>query len=496
MKKLPRLPNSLWLTRAAAGLAAVGASEGLQATPLIGPGDFSARQSDAHGRFDFAYDHVLGTSLDLQLETASRRDAQECERRVLAEIDRLENVLSIYRPTSEISRVKAGAPVESPALADVLAAYELWSARTGGALSANMSAVVSEWRDAARLGRTPESAALAAAFATPRALNVDALGKSYIVDRAVAVAREFAAGGLLNIGGDLRAWGDTAWMIDVANPLAPADNAPPLTRFPLRNAAVATSGGYARHFTVAGRHYSHLIDPRTQWPIARGRAATAVASDCVTANALATALCVLDASEGAKLARAFALDHLSFAADDNAGLSASGGFASLGGGTPSPLAADTPVAAADAWPTGYKANITVSLKSPEGFRIKRPYVAVWVENADHKLVRTLTVWGNGRYQTDLTKWWRAIDGNRFSAGSVTRATRYPGAYTVTWDGRDSRGQAVPQGDYTIWVEINREHGHHVWETVTVKCGADAVSGELHETAESDAGPVEYGPAGR
>ena len=63
--------------------------------------------------------------------------------------------------------------------------------------------------------------------------------------------------------------------------------------FPMR--AVATSGSYARGGTIAGRRYAHLSDPRTLSPgTDPTRAATAVAPDCLTANALSTAACVLD----------------------------------------------------------------------------------------------------------------------------------------------------------------------------------------------------------
>ncbi len=459
--------------------------------------DTSAQHETARAQFGFAYDGVLGTSLDAKLDAASARDAREGEQRLLAEIDRLEKILSPRDPASDFSRVRSGAPVESRELADVLAAYDLWSARTHGVLHANLAGVTALWRAAALTGREPNAAALAAAFAAPHSLAIDALGKAFIVDRAVAVAREFASAGLLNIGGDLRAWGDRPWMISVANPFDSADNAPPIAQFPLRDAAVATSGGYARNFTVGPRRYSHLIDPRTLRPLATDRAATVVAADCVSANALSTALCVLDDDDAAPLTREFALDHLRVGAANEMG--ASSGFGALAQAKFADEPSARPVATMDgAWPADYQVSIGISLKTAEGQgrRVKRPYVAVWVEDAEHRLVRTVTVWASeGRYLPDLTKWWRAIGGNRYEASSVTRATRYPGKYTVAWDGRDNRGQPVPQGDYTVIVEINREHGHHVWQAATVTCGGESASAEMPDTAETGAGTVAYGPRG-
>lgn len=496
MKPFRPAPLSRWIARVSPALVVVGIGEPANAaTSLVATGTAVSRHP-AGGDFGFAYDGVLGTSLDARLRTPRARDAREGERRILAEIDRLEKILSPRDPASEFNRVRAGGDLSSPELADVFAAYDTWSARTQGALHVNLAGVAALWRDATRLGVEPDPATLAAAFARPRAFAIDALGKAYVVDRAVAVAREFASSGWLNLGGDLRAWGEQSWMVDVANPFDAAENAPPLAQIPLRNAAIATSGGYARNFTVGARRYSHLIDPRTLRPLAIDRAASVVATDCVSANALATALCVLDATAAQPLAAALALDHLRVGAADDVG--ASRGFGTLRPAAPAKSLSEAAAVAASpsgSWPANYQLSVDISLKTPDGFRAKRPYVAVWVEDADHRVIRTITVWGTGKYQPDLTKWWRAIGGSRQTASAVSRATRYPGAYTVTWDGRDQRGQPVPQGDYTLCVEINREHGHHVSESTTITCGGEATTAELRDTAESETGAIAYGPRG-
>src|SRR5258706_15798311 len=120
------------------------------------------------------------------------------------------------------------------------------------------------------------------------------------MDGAGGVGGGVGGGGLLNMGGDIRAWGGGGWVVGVADPECPAENAPVRGTLVLREAAVATSGGYARYFTIGERRYSHLIDPRTLRPVEDVASATVVASDCVTANAMSTAACVLGAREGAR----------------------------------------------------------------------------------------------------------------------------------------------------------------------------------------------------
>ena len=498
--------------------------------------------------YTYARDDILGTSLDLIVCAARPGEAVRCQEAVLAEIERLRGILSTYDPASEISRVSQGLqPAVAPELRQLLADYDDWSVRTGGAVDARLANVMRLWREAARTGRVPAAAELRAALNASGALNVDALGKAAIIDRAVAVARRLVPAGLVNIGGDLRAWGDRTWQIGVADPLSPAENAPLLATFPLRDAAVATSGDYARPLVIADRSYSHLIDPRTLQPVADVRSATVVATDCVTANALAAALSVLGppGADGlADLGRA--LGHLMV---DRAGSLNRGGIFATAATLPdssaappptSPTAAppaSTPVtastaaapAAATAWPKGFQATVNVAIgvgsnpaARPGGPNIPggagvpggigvpggngapfggrggrggtRAYVAIWVEDADHKLVRTVSVLGSkDKYLGDLTTWVQIAGRPSPQSRSVTRASRPNGLYSVVWDGLDDHGKPVPKGIYTIKVELNREHGRHATVSAILPCDDKPHTADLAASVESDASTISYGP---
>jgi thiamine biosynthesis lipoprotein ApbE len=576
--KLPNPPHhrSISLAQAAAAglVTLVGAKDAL-ATPVTPMTTDTASPAQSRqaptGRFNFARDGVLGTSFDLTVHTVRPGEAELVEQAVLAEIDRLSTILSTYDPTSEISRVQLGAEIESPELRELLSAYETWAIRTGGALDARLARVKQLWRDAAQTGHAPDAAALRSALNAPSSLNVDALGKGYIIDRAVAVARRLAPAGLLDIGGDLRAWGDVNWLVGVADPFNPADNAAPLATFVLRDAAVATSGGYARYFNVAGARRSHLIDPRTLQPADGAASATVIAADCLTANALSTAAAVLGGAPGSALAKAQRA--LGFLLVSASGETHRSGLLATVAAPADPLArpaqptaapaasapsASTPTtgtaatASASAWPKDFQVTINVNIgvtpaaatsttpapaqpaaRGPGGPGAagpgvagpgaapgfpgapggrggpggrgfpggrgpgaqKRAYVAIWIEDAQHKLVRTLTVLGdNPRYVPELTAWYQAIGrADLRNVRSVTRATRANGLYTLTWDGLDNAGQPVAQGAYTLRVEINREHGRHTTSSTALTCDGQPHTFDLAATAESDASKVEYGP---
>jgi thiamine biosynthesis lipoprotein ApbE len=488
----------------------------------------------ALNQYDFGHEGILGTSMDLTVRAASRQEAEYCEQRVLAEIERLRAILSTYDPSSEINRVKAGAKIESPELAELLNAYQTWSDRTGGALSVNMAEIIRLWKDASATDTLPSDETIRAAQSAAKAWNVDALGKGFIIDRAVEIAQRYAPAGMLNIGGDIRVWGDTDWLIGIADPRNPSDNAPILGHFSLRNAAVATSGGYARYFNISGQRLSHIIDPRNGWPVSDVTSATIIADDCVTANAISTASSVLGADDAADLIEQFANGHLLVEANRR---TIRGGAIAMAETTPAGAAPSNanggattrPVDANATWPKDFQMTIKVAVKpntgvsgngaapaqdfgpgrggpggrgpgGPGGRRGgpgggRRPYVAVWVQDASGKAVRNIAVWGTDqRYIRELSFWWQAAaSASQQTLRAITRATRGAGEYALTWDGLNDAGKPVPQGEYTVVVELNREHGRHVKESVTLTCGADATSGKLKDTAESDASTVEYGP---
>ena len=106
---------------------------------MLGAPDLALERAATLREFAFAHEGVLGTSMDLVVQAPRARDAVECERRALAEIERLRAILSTYDAASEIRRVMAGGAVESAELAEVLDAYASWGTRSNGAIELNMA---------------------------------------------------------------------------------------------------------------------------------------------------------------------------------------------------------------------------------------------------------------------------------------------------------------------------------------------------------------------
>ena len=266
------------------------------------------------------YERILGTSLELHLQAEGEAVAQ-AEAAVLAEIDRLEALFSVYRPESELCRwqrtLGTAQPV-SPELLQVLAAAECWRRATGGAFHPAAAELERLWvseeprpevltagveRIKRPLWRLDSQAGTATRLQEV-ALTLNAIAKGYIVDRACAAAAAVPGvrSVLLNLGGDLRLQGPEPRVVGIADPACDAENAPPVSRIRLREGAVATSGGYRRGRRIGERWHSHLLDPRTGRPVEQIASASVVATAAMEADALATAFSVLAPEESLALA--------------------------------------------------------------------------------------------------------------------------------------------------------------------------------------------------
>src|SRR5262249_15867093 len=146
-----------------------------------------------------------------------------------------------------------------------------------------------------------------------------------------------------------------------------------------------------------------------------------------------------------------------------------------------------------AWPEDRVLTIGLELPKPTmsigGRGIRRPYVAVWIEDADGKPIRTLAVWGNGKWLATLANWWKTPKDSPGAA--VTRATRAPGKYAPRRDGKDDKGRLVNQGTYTIHIEAHREHGKHCLQTGKIACEGEDTKVTLDKNDETEATLVQY-----
>ncbi len=121
----------------------------------------------------------------------------------------------------------------------------------------------------------------------------------------------------------------------------------------------------------------------------------------------------------------------------------------------------------------YELLVNMELAQFEG-RFRRPFVAIWVEDAKKNTVRNLALWFNKpRWLPDLKVWYKSNYLNITNSGkdveSISSATRPPGKYTIKWDMRDDNGNPVPPGKYTVYIEAAREHGTYQLMKKEIDC---------------------------
>ena len=480
--------------------------------------------------FRFHYDHVLGTSMDVTVVARTEGAARAAAGIALDRIDRDAKILSGYDPQGEFSRwfATTNQPVRvSAELYEVLDLFDTWRARSGGALDASSEAVSRVWKRAASLKRLPTDGEVADAVGQVRqphwrldpiartATHLDAaplilnsFTKSYIIDRAVraALASGSTRAVVLNIGGDIVSRGGWTETVGVIDPMDSADNAAPLARLALRDRAVATSGSYRRGFDIGGRHYSHIVDPRTGRPTSQVIGATVVADRAADAGALATAFCVLAPEDSERLALNVPGAEFMIVLADGSRIH-SAGWRALAPGA-APLRMPSPVArvyaAEPARQADHELTVTVELaqglQSQGGARVERPYLGIWIEDKDKLPVRTLTVLyraNEARFLAELRAWYRA-DRLRALAegaeiiGSISGPTRSPGRYTFKWDMKDQQGKLVKPGVYTVNIEAAREHGtDQLMRQVVDVSGADTQVDVPIKGVEITAASVDY-----
>ncbi|MDQ7947214.1 MAG: DUF2271 domain-containing protein [Pedobacter sp.] len=435
------------------------------------------------------YENVLGTSLAFKFTSSSEQEAAKAEDAAMAEIDRLSSIFSAYEPNSEFSRwmkKDLNQPVKvSKELFEMLALFEQWKTRTGGALDAAAAVAGNLWSDAAKKHQLPSQTSLNVAVSamkqahytldpvaqtatrlTNAPLVMNTFAKSYIINRAAeaALSASKISAVVVNIGGDLVVKGDVTDLVNVTNPKASAENDAPIAHLLIRDKAVATSGNYRRGVQIGKHWYSHIIDPRTAKPVEGIISATVVASDATTAGALATAFNVLSVRESQALAAAFPGTEYLIVTSKGTVVESEGWKKLLDPTVNEEKAVEQPVLAGaeKPWDAKFELDINLELNAIAG-NGHRPFAAIWVEDANKAVVRNLALWYNKtKWIPDLRNWYR-INGESFKAdknnfASVTGATRSPGKYTIKWDGKNDKGAYVPQGKYTIIIETAKEHG--------------------------------------
>jgi thiamine biosynthesis lipoprotein len=284
---------------------------------------------------------LMTTHWEVAIATRDPAAAEAPITECFAEIARLESVLSEWKPDTEISHVNAAAgvaPVKvSPELIETLQVALDVGAMTEGGFDITFLPIGRLWKLKDPAPKLPDPAELAKAIALVdyrkvkldraagtafiekrgMAIGLGGIGQGIAVDRCSAILHRRGFDDFIVDGsGDLYVSGrkgTQGWMVGVAHPRIHGYQ---FARLSLTNRAITTAGDYERYAIIDGKHYHHIIDPKTGYPVEHTVSVTALASTTVLADALDTGLFVMGADRGLPLIEARAdLDALFVSAD-------------------------------------------------------------------------------------------------------------------------------------------------------------------------------------
>lgn len=262
------------------------------------------------------HEAIMGTNIDVEIwhDDATRGNAAIDA--VMAEMRRIDDLMSHYKPASELSQINAhafGAPVVvDPELFDLIKLATHFSEITEGAFDITYASVgyLYDYRKHVK----PTEAQIEAALPSVdwRNLLLDAqhhsvrfehkgmridlggIAKGYAVDRGIAILQARGVQhAVVTAGGDTRIIGDRfgrPWIVGIRHP---DDKTKIVTRIPLVDTAMSTSGDYERYFDENGVRYHHIIDPRTGHSASKVRSATILGPTAVQTDGLSKTAFVL-----------------------------------------------------------------------------------------------------------------------------------------------------------------------------------------------------------
>lgn len=245
----------------------------------------------------------------------------------IAEVRRIENLISDWIPTTPISEINRNAGIKAvkvnTEVFDLVQRANKISQITSGAFDISYASMDKIWKFDGSMKTKPTEDAIKNSVAKigyqniildPKEqsiflkmegmkLGLGGIGQGYIADKVKELL--FSKGctsGIVNVSGDINAWGKQPngkpWTVGIVNPL---NKNKIFATFPLENSAVETSGSYEKFVIFDGIRYSHIIDPRTGYPATGIVSVSVFAKQTEIADALATGIFVLGVEVGLDL---------------------------------------------------------------------------------------------------------------------------------------------------------------------------------------------------
>ena len=270
---------------------------------------------------------LLGSPFEITVIATDSIEGESYCMLAIDEVKRIENLISDWIPTSEISKVNQNAgitPIKvSDEVFDLVERALKISKLTNGAFDISYASMDRIWKFDGSMKSMPSEDAIKKSVARVgyqkvildpnkktiflkekgMKLGLGGIGQGYIADKIKSLLQEKGCkSGIVNVSGDINTWGyqldGNPWTVAIVNPLN-KNNV--FATFPLVDSAVETSGNYEKYVTFNGKRYSHIIDPRSGYPATGIISVSVFAKQTEIADAIATGVFVLGVEVGMDL---------------------------------------------------------------------------------------------------------------------------------------------------------------------------------------------------
>lgn len=271
---------------------------------------------------------LMGNRFEISVVAHNEAWAEARIDEAVAEIRRIEALLTTYREDSQTNQINANAGIQptkvDQEVFDLIKRSQRISALTQGAFDITYGSIdKSLWNFDTHMTRLPDAATarLAVRLIDYRNVILDetttsvflkhqgmrigfgGIGKGYAAEMAKQLLiKQGVTSGIVNAAGDLTTWGTQPnghpWTIGIADPNAKNE---PFSCLNISNVAVATSGNYEKFVMIDGKRYSHTIDPKTGLPVSGIKSVTIVCPNAEIADAMATPVMVMGVKVGIDL---------------------------------------------------------------------------------------------------------------------------------------------------------------------------------------------------
>ncbi|CAI9674191.1 MULTISPECIES: FAD:protein FMN transferase [Elizabethkingia] len=274
---------------------------------------------------------LMGSRFQITLVDKDSISAEQNIDKAVAEITRIENLISEWRPETQISQVNQNAGIKpikvDKEVFDLTKKGIYFSKLTDGAFDISIVAMDKIWKFDDSMDELPSEQAIKESVRNVGYRNIildstnstiflknpgmkigfGSIGKGYAADKTRDLMKSMGVkAGIIDASGDISTWGTQPdgkpWAIGINNPFNDHKMAAILY---FKENAVTTSGSYEKYAEIHGKRYSHIMNPKTGYPSTGLTSVTITGPNATMANGFSTSIMVLGEKEGLKLLKQF-----------------------------------------------------------------------------------------------------------------------------------------------------------------------------------------------